>query len=50
MERIPKDELYPITALLEDCLKRKRGVGAYHMQEVWNDIGLAEEYSALHRG
>lgn len=50
MERIPRGEMYPITALLDDCLKRKLGVGAYHMQEAWNDIGLAEEYSALHRG
>ena len=50
LAEIPRGRMFPITELLDGCLKRKRTVGAYHMQETWNDIGLPEEYSALHRG
>ncbi len=41
---IPKGRLYPITELLNDCLKDNKRIGAYHMQEAWNDIGLPDEY------
>lgn len=42
---IPKGRMFPITDLLNGCLKDGKRVGAYHMQEVWNDIGLPEEYA-----
>ena len=48
LPRIAKDRMYPITELLESCLKDEGGVGAYHMQEAWNDIGLPEEYARAH--
>lgn len=42
---IPKGRMYPITELVDELLRRKQGVGAYHMQEAWNDVGLPEEYA-----
>ncbi|GDY12022.1 alcohol dehydrogenase [Planctomycetota bacterium] len=47
--RVPKGRMFPITELLEGCLQRGEGVGAYHMQEDWNDIGLPEEYARAHQ-
>lgn len=41
---------YPITELIDRCIRENRGVGAYHMQEAWNDIGLPEEYARSQRG
>ncbi len=45
---IPGDRLYPITELLDACMKG-RGLGAFHIQENWNDVGLPEEYAAASR-
>lgn len=42
---VPKGRMFPITELLDGCIKDKQPIGAYHMQEVWNDIGLPEEYA-----
>jgi dTDP-glucose pyrophosphorylase/CBS domain-containing protein len=47
---IPKNRTYPITDLLNGCLKSGKRVGAYHMQEAWNDIGLPEEYQRAQLG
>ncbi len=47
---IPKNRMYPITELLNGCLKDGKRVGAYHMQEAWNDIGLPEEYQRAQGG
>lgn len=47
---IPKGRMYPITDLLNGCLKDGKRVGAYNMQEVWNDIGLPEEYQRAQGG
>lgn len=46
---VPVATMYPITTLLESCLKRPQGVGAYHMQEAWNDIGLPDEFARAQR-
>ena len=45
LARIPTDRMYPITELLDDCLKRGESLGGYHLNEAWNDIGLPEEYA-----
>jgi hypothetical protein len=37
--------MFPITELITGCLKDNLTVGAYHMQEEWNDIGIPEEYA-----
>jgi dTDP-glucose pyrophosphorylase len=42
--RVPKGRLFPITQLLQGCLDNGEGVGAYHMQETWNDVGVPQEY------
>ncbi len=47
---IPKNRMFPITDLLNGCLKTGKRVGAYHMQEAWNDIGLPEEYQRAQLG
>ena len=41
--KVPTGRMYPITELLDQCIKEGQGVGAYHMQEAWTDIGLPEE-------
>ena len=41
---IVRDRMYPITELIDRCLHDARPVGAYHMQEAWNDIGLPDEF------
>lgn len=44
---IPGDRLYPITELFERCLKEDRSLGAWHLQETWDDVGLPEEYARV---
>jgi len=46
---IPKGRMFPITELLNGCLRDGKRVGAYHMQEPWHDIGLPEEYASAHQ-
>ena len=46
---VPKNRMYPITELVDELIKKKQGVGAYHMQESWNDIGLPEEFARAQR-
>jgi dTDP-glucose pyrophosphorylase/CBS domain-containing protein len=48
--RVPKGTMFPITTLLEGCMQDGLAVGAYHMQEAWNDIGLPDEYARAHAG
>jgi NDP-sugar pyrophosphorylase family protein len=50
LAEIPKDQLFPITELLNACLKSRRKVGAYNMQEPWTDIGRPEEYRQAQQG
>lgn len=47
--RVPSGRMFPITELFDGCLKDGLPLGAYHMQEAWNDIGLPEEYERAHR-
>jgi dTDP-glucose pyrophosphorylase len=48
--RVPAGRMYPITELLDGLMRDGHTVGAYHMQETWNDIGLPEEYQRAHEG
>lgn len=36
---------FPITELLNNALAAEERVGAYHMQEPWQDIGLPDEFT-----
>jgi dTDP-glucose pyrophosphorylase len=46
VQRVPARKATPITDLLNGCLEKKEAVGAYHMQETWNDVGVPEEYDS----
>lgn len=50
LKRIPGDRLYPITELFDDCLRNSDAIGGYHLQEMWDDVGLPEEYSRVSGG
>lgn len=43
LPRIPQGELFPITDLFEDCLKRGDPVGLWPMDDPWQDIGRPSE-------
>ncbi len=49
LPRIPGDRLFPITELFDDCLRRGESLGAYHLDETWDDVGLPEEYARVSR-
>ncbi len=40
---VPRDTEYPITELLQACLKRAGGVGAHVLEGDWLDVGRHEE-------
>jgi dTDP-glucose pyrophosphorylase len=46
VKRVPAKQATPITALINGCLSRNEPVGAYHMQETWNDVGVPDEYDS----
>ncbi|MEW6719248.1 MAG: nucleotidyltransferase family protein [Thermodesulfobacteriota bacterium] len=39
VERVPRDEFFPLPALLEGCLARGEAVGAFPIEEEWIDVG-----------
>lgn len=43
LRRVPLGELFPITELFEDCLKRDESVGLWPMSDPWQDIGRPSE-------
>lgn len=43
LPRVPAGELFPITALLDDCLRRGERVGVWQMPGDWLDIGRPAE-------
>lgn len=43
LRRVPVGELYPITELFEECLKRDESVGLWPMNDPWQDIGRPSE-------
>lgn len=48
--RVPRAQYLPITNLLAGCLDSGLPVGAFRIQESWDDIGLPQEYLRLHWG
>lgn len=40
---VPKGRDYPITALVESCLRRRWPVGAFFIEEDWVDVGRPDE-------
>ena len=47
VRRVPPQENFSIIGLLNGCLDGGERVGAYEMQESWNDVGLPEDYRRL---
>lgn len=47
--RVPRGRHLPVTDLLTGCLDAGLLVGAFLIQESWDDIGLPHEYLRLHR-
>jgi dTDP-glucose pyrophosphorylase len=43
LDRVPTDRLYPITSLLDDCLRRGEPVGVWRMPGSWLDVGRPAE-------
>lgn len=43
VERIPKDQFFDMTTLIEDCIQNKLKVGAFLIHENWIDIGRVED-------
>ncbi len=43
LSRVPAGELFPITALFDDCLDCGWPVGVWPMREAWQDIGRPSE-------
>ncbi|MFL6129123.1 MAG: sugar phosphate nucleotidyltransferase [Mycobacteriales bacterium] len=43
LDRVPRDRLFPITALFDDCLRRGERVGVWQMPGDWLDIGRPAE-------
>ena len=48
--RVARGRPLPITDLLRGCLDDGLPIGAFRIQESWDDIGLQEEYLRVHRG
>jgi dTDP-glucose pyrophosphorylase/CBS domain-containing protein len=50
LERIPKQEAFPITNLVEDCLCRNEPIGAFRVDDDWIDIGQREQLRLAREG
>jgi dTDP-glucose pyrophosphorylase len=43
LTRVPRGEMFPITSLFEDCLKRGERIGLWSLRDSWQDIGRPAE-------
>lgn len=43
LRRIPKDQIYPLPTLIEDCLGRGESVAVHHIEDDWIDVGLPQQ-------
>lgn len=50
LARVPKGREYPITSLIEDCLKRGKTVGAFEIDGDWIDVGQHEQLRQAREG
>ena len=44
---IPHQDFYLMTDLIDNLLRSKRPVGAFHIHESWTDVGLPDQYSKI---
>lgn len=50
LERVPRSTMYTIPALVEDCLARNESVGAFYVEDDWQDIGRPQELQLARGG
>ena len=50
LDRVPRNTMYTIPALVEDCLARGEGVGAFSIEDDWMDIGRPQELQRARGG
>jgi NDP-sugar pyrophosphorylase family protein len=43
ISRIPKGKEFPLTQLIEDCLRRNEPVNSFEIEEDWIDVGQREQ-------
>ena len=43
LQRIPQGQLFPLPALLEDCLQRGEPVLVHQLEDDWMDVGLPQQ-------
>lgn len=48
--RVPRDEEFPLPALVEQCLERKESVGAFEIEDDWVDVGRRSELERARSG
>jgi len=49
LDLVPADGAFTMTGLLDACMTQRLPVGAYRMQESWQDIGLPSEFESAQR-
>lgn len=42
-ERVPPDTYFPLPAIVEECLDKKELVGAFRIEEDWDDLGQPQD-------
>ncbi len=47
---VPRDREFPLTQLIEDCLKDGEPVGAYEIEDDWLDVGQREQLRVAREG
>ena len=50
LERIPKQEAFPITNLFEDCIARQERLGAFEVEDEWIDVGRRDQLKMAREG
>lgn len=43
LKRVPRDTVFPITALVQTCLEQHESVGAFRIEEEWFDVGQHQD-------
>jgi NDP-sugar pyrophosphorylase family protein len=50
LDRIPRHQYFPLTAMIDDCLTRGEAVSAYEIQDDWIDVGQSEQLKLAREG
>ena len=50
LDRIPRDQNFPITSLIEQAINLGEPVGAFRITDDWIDVGQCEQLRLAQRG